>query len=178
MADFASVGDLETFMGQPGLGARGTAMLGYASAEIRGFTRQDLDVVTGRQEEFAGDASQLLQLTETPVTAVSSITEDGVAFTDFVWSRWGSIHKSDWSAWDTGPIIVTYDSGYATNEDEFLQIKSICLEVASRALGGPQSPEFANYGIETPELRGAAPAIFLTDSEKQVLSTHAQVTVG
>ena len=34
MADFATVAELETFLGTTGLGARGTVMLGYASAAI------------------------------------------------------------------------------------------------------------------------------------------------
>ena len=179
MADFATVAELEAFMGTSGLGARGTAMLGYASAEIRGFTRQDLDVVAGRQEEFAGGLGRhILSLTQAPVTAVSAITEDAVAFTDFIWDRWGDIHREDWTTWDDGPIIVTYDSGYASTEDEFLQIKSSCLEVASRALSGPQDGLLGTFGTETSELRGASPSIFLTETEKATLMGFMPVTVG
>jgi len=39
MADFATVTELEAFLATSGLGARGTTMLGYASALIRGYTR-------------------------------------------------------------------------------------------------------------------------------------------
>lgn len=164
-------------MGTSGLGARGTAMLAYASAEIRAFCRQDLDAVTGRQEEFVGDLGRhILSLTQHPVTAVSAITEDAVAFTDFVWNRWGDIHKTDWSEWDTGPIVVTYDSGYAAADDEMVAIKLVCLEVAARAVAGPQ--EIGTFGPEVPELRGAAPGIFLTEGEKATLSQHAPVLVG
>jgi hypothetical protein len=150
-------------------------MLGYASATIRGFCRQDIDAVTGRQEEFAGDLGlHILRLTQTPVMAVSAITENAVAFTDFVWSRWGSINRTDWTTWDTGPIIVTYDSGYASTEDEFITVKTICLEIAARAMTGP--PE--TYGLEAQELRGVAPGIFLTEEEKRVLEPLALVAVG
>ena len=179
MADFATVAELETFMGTVGLGARGTAMLGYASAEIRGYTRQDLDAVTGRQEDHAGDLGRyILTTTQAPVTAIT-IDIDSVAFTDFVWDEWGQdIHHTDWSPWTGTLIRITYDSGWGSTSDEFAEIKSTCLEVAARALGGPQSPEFAQFGIDTPELRGASPAIFLTDSEKRRLEKFAPIITG
>ena len=97
-----------------------------------------------------------------------------VAFTDFTWSRWGQINKNDFSAWDTGPILVTYDSGYGASSDEMLQVKSICLEVAARAMGG--NPEV--FGMEVQELRGPTPAIFLTEGEKQDLDAFTGVAVA
>ena len=95
-----------------------------------------------------------------------------VAFTAFTWTRWGLISKG--SAWDTGPIIVTYDSGYASTSDEYLDIKAICLEVAARAMGG--NPE--TFGMEVQELRGPTPAIFLTEEEKRDLDGLGSVTVA
>jgi hypothetical protein len=173
MADFATVAELEVFMGSAPLGARGTAMLGYASSKIRRYTQQDLEATTGRQESFAGDAwRDYIELTQRPVTAVSAITIDAVAFTDFTWTRWGLIFKG--SAWDTGPILVTYDSGYASTSDEYLDIKAMCLEVAARALGG--NPE--TFGMEVQELRGPTPAIFLTEQEQHDLDALGTVTVA
>jgi hypothetical protein len=173
MADFATVAELETFMGTSSLGARGTAMLGYASAAIRRYTQQDLEVTTGRQESFAGDAwRDYIELTQLPVTAVSAITINAVAFTDFTWTRWGLIFKG--SAWDTGPILVTYDSGYGATSDEMVGVKGICLEVAARAIGG--NPE--TFGMEVQELRGPTPAIFLTEQERHDLDAFTTVTVA
>lgn len=175
MADFASVGDLETFLGTSGLGARGTALLGYASAAIRLYTRQDLEVVTGRQEEFAGEWNRYyLSLSQRPVTALT-MTVNAVAFTGF-WANYisGDVYREDGLPWDEGPIVVTYDSGYAANSDEIAGIKTICLEVAARALTGP--PE--TFGMETQELRGVAPAVFLTAEEKLTLDAFTLVGVG
>lgn len=175
MADFATVGELEAFIGTTGLGSRGTAMLGYASAAIRLYTRQDLEAVTGRQEEFAGEWNRYyLSLSQRPVTALT-MTVNAVAFTEF-WANYisGDVYREDGLPWDEGPIVVTYDSGYASNSDEFLGIKTICLEVAARAMTGP--PE--TFGLETQELRGVAPAIYLTDEEKLTLGTFALVGVG
>jgi hypothetical protein len=175
MADFAAVADLETFMGTSPLGARGTAMLGYASAAIRRYTQQDLEVTTGRQESYAGDPwRDYITLTQRPVTAVSAITVDAVAFTDFTWSRWGQISRDDLLPWSEGPVLVTYDSGYGASSDEMVQVKAICLEVAARAMGG--NPE--TFGMEVQEARGPTPAIFLTAGERADLDAFTGVAVA
>src|SRR5919109_3052584 len=102
MADFATVTELEAFMGTTGLGAGGTAMLGYASAQIRRFTGQDIEATTGRQEEFAGDVDPVLTVTQLPVTA-ASITVDGVAFSEF-WANYrsGDFYRTDAAYWTDG----------------------------------------------------------------------------
>lgn len=175
MAPFATVAELETHLGSSSLGDRGTAMLATASAQIRLFCSQDLDVVTGRQVSYAGDAWRYrIELIQTPVTAVSAITIDAVAFTDFTWTRWGHITRNDFGPWDEGPILVTYDSGYASDSDEIAGIKGICLDMAARALAG--NPE--TFGLEVQELRGPAPAVFLTDEEKSFLSGFAAVAMA
>jgi hypothetical protein len=175
MADFATVAELEAFLGTTALGARGTAMLGYASAAIRLFCRQDLEVVTGRQEEFAAEWNRYyISVTQRPVTALT-MTVDAVAFTE-MWINYisGDIYRNDGLPWDEGPILVTYDSGYAPGSDEIAGVKTICLEVATRALTGP--PE--TFGLEVQETRGIAPGIFLTEEEKLTLGTFAMVGVG
>ena len=182
MADFATVAELETFMGlgSGSLGARGTAMCSYASTAIRLYTRQDLEVTTGRQESWAGDAwRDYLVLTQRPVTAVSSVTINAVAFTDFTWTRWGHVYKNLTNtllttAWDTGPILVTYDSGYAPTSDEMLGVKTITLEAASRALAGAPN----TFGLDIEENRGLSPAVFLTQEEKEFLSTMGTLAVA
>ncbi len=176
MADFATVAELETFMGTPSLGARGTAMLGYASAQIRAYTRQDLELTLGRQEEYAGEWDRLyISLTQLPVTAVTSITINAVAFTDH-WTNYisGDIYRTDGGYWTEGPIIVTYDSGYGPTSDEIIDVKSVCLEMVARALGGSQD----TFGSEIPELRGAPPLLMLTDEEKHRLDSLMKVGVG
>jgi hypothetical protein len=103
------------------------------------------------------------------------MTVAGVAYVDF-WANYisGDIYRDDGFPWDEGPILVTYDSGYSTVSDEMAAIKTICLEVAARALTGP--PE--TFGLEVQELRGVAPAIFLTEEEKLTLGAFTLVGVG
>ena len=177
MADFATVAELEEFMGAPGLGARGTSMLGFASSMIRAHTRQDLEATTGRQEEYAGDPyTYEIQLTQRPVV-VTAVTVDAVAFTEFDWTRWGRVTRSDGSAWSEGPIVITYDSGYAPGSDEMAQVKAITLKAAARALGGPVGLGDV-FGSEVPELRGAAPVLLLTTEERNLLDGLIKAAVG
>ena len=181
MADFATVAELEAFMGTSGLGTRGTALLGYASAEIRGYTGQDLEETAGRQEEFAADYREYLWLSQKPVTAVSAVTIDAVAFADFGWTRWGKVYLLNTSSlvyWSTGATVVTYDSGYSASSDEMQQVKEITLEVAARAIGGPQGENLGTFGAEIPELRGAPLSVFLTEQEQQRLDRLSGVPVG
>ena len=177
MADFATTAELETFMGLGAgtLASRGPTMLALASAAIRRFCRQDLEATGGRQESYAGDAWRaIIQLTQIPVTAVSAVTIDAVAFTDYTWTRWGLVTRDDGLVWDTGPILVTYDSGYDAASDEIAAIKGVTLEAAGRAIGG--NPE--TFGLEAQELRGPTPAIYLTDEERSLLSGLVSVAVG
>jgi len=175
MADFATVAELEAFLGTSGLGDRGTTMLTYASALIRGYTRQDLDAVTGRQEEFAAEWNRTyIEVTQRPITALT-LTVTAVAFTEF-WTNYisGQVYKSDGTYWDEGPIVVTYDSGYASTSDEMVVIKSMCLEVAARAI--TSLPD--TFGPEIQETRGVAPNLFLSTEEKNVLERFCPVGVG
>lgn len=179
MADFATASELETFLGYPagGLaGGRAAAMLGHASAQIRLYCQQDIEFTPGRQEEWAAEWNRYyLEVGQRPITALTSLEIDGVTFTDY-WVNYiaGQIYRNDGLPWDTGPITYTYDSGFAAGSDEMEGVKIVCLEVAARALTG--APE--TFGLEVQELRGVAPAVFLTDEEKRHLDRFALVGVG
>ena len=176
MADFATVAELEAYMGQPGLGSRGTAMLGRASAKIRAYTHQDLELTLGRQEEYAGEWNRARHHGRPDPRRGGDVHHHrrrGVHRL-LVERLSGDIYRTDGGYWTEGPIIVTYDSGYATTEDEFETVKGVCLEVAARALGGPQD----TFGTEIPGLAGTAPRIILTDDEMRALDGLTKVTVG
>lgn len=177
MADFATVAELETFMGTTGLGARGTAMLGYASALIRRYTGQDIEQTLGRQEEFAANATRrTIELRQVPVTAVA-VTVDAVAFTDFEWDRaTGQLVQVDGGPWDEGPIIVTYDSGYDPASDEATAVKLIALEVASRALA-PNAAAFESFATEVGEVRSGPVGVYLAPAEQRELDGLGRVVV-
>jgi len=178
MADFATLAELQTFLGgSSSPGARGTALLGHASAAIRRFTGQTLDVVTGAQEEFGPTPLETLFLLERPVTAVTSVVENAVTITAYVWTRWGTIRHDPDAAWDLGNTVVTYDHGYATTSAEAAALKSICLEVAARAYTN-ERPDLENFGTEFAEAVGFSPDLFLSEQEKMMLRDFGAVMVG
>lgn len=182
MADFATAADLATHLGVPAYtGAsltRASAMLAKASALIRLTTGQDLEQAGGRVEEYAGaDGQSAIFLTQRPVTAVSVVTIAAVAFTAYTWKRWGTLERTDGSDWDAGPIVVTYDSGYAVGSDGLEAIMGITCEVAGRAL--TSSPAESNtFGPEVPEAVGWVPHLFLTPQEINQLASLGPSEVG
>jgi hypothetical protein len=178
MADTPRVAERQTGGGPPGRARGATAMLGYASAEIRGYTGQDLELTTGRQEEFAADPyRRTIAVSQTPVTAVT-VDVDAVPFTDFTWERYtGAIYRDDFMPWDEGPIVVTYDSGYGPTSDEMITVKLITLEAAGRAIA-PPLPAFGAFGPEVGEQRGSSAAVFLTPDEMARLDRLSLVALA
>jgi len=179
LADFAASTELGEFLGFPAdAGTRGTLMLGLASAAIRraceGMT---LDAFTGRVETFGPTDIDTLFLSERPVTALTSVVEDGTTLTEFVWTRWGTIRKISEAAWDIGNTVVTYDSGFASTSDEAVTLKTICLEVAALAFTNEPNngPEQFGGGVEAV---GWAPRIVLTDRHLALLRDFGPVPVG
>lgn len=180
MASFATAAELTTFLGGEVVNTtRATQVLELASALIRRTCNgQVLEEVAGAQEEFDGEDDLFtIFLTQRPVTAVSSVTVDAVAFTAFVWTRWGSLTRTDEGAWTEGPVLVTYDHGYAPSADEFLAAKSICLEATARAVT-KETSEFGTFGEGIPEARGWTPHLFLTLEEQARLLDFGAVPVG
>lgn len=153
------------------------ALLDDASALIRrACNGQILSAFTGRQEEFAADDwNRILFLTQRPVTAVSEVTIDGVAFTDYEWSRWGTLERNDEGAWDEGPIGVTYDGGYAADSDEAAYLKELAIEMVLRAITGDGAPTF---DVAAPEAVGWTPHIALRPEERSELTDFGAVPVG
>jgi hypothetical protein len=176
VAAFATTAELTTFLGSDAVNARGTLMLDLASAAIRRFTGQTLDVVTGAQEEFGPTTLETLVLTQRPVTAVSVVQVNAVTVTDYIWTRWGTIRRDPDSAWSDG-ATVTYDHGYAPTEPEMVAIKGVCLEAAGRAFTREPSSGVENFGAPA-EAVGWAPQIVLTQEEQTRLRDFGAVMVG
>lgn len=180
MARFATAAELTTFLGGTVVNTpRAEQVLDLASALIRRTCNgQVLEEVSGAQEEFDGEDDLFsIFLTQRPVTAVSSVTVDAVAFSGFEWSRWGTVVKADDTAWSEGPILVTYDHGYPAASDELLAVKSICLEATARAVT-KETSEFGTFGEDIPEARGWTPHLFLTLEERERLQDFGAVPVG
>ena len=151
--------------------ARFQSHLLMASAEIRGYCHQTLSAVAGDVVTRYPTASTFLSLPERPVTAVSEVLVDGVAETGFYviprGIRSGSV-ASPGSAWTRG-ATVTYSHGFAETDPEFGVLRTICIESAARAFAPNASGSPEVLGQIALESGGYAPAVFLTQNERETL---------
>jgi len=182
---FATAAELSQLIGQnePADLARMQMFIELASAEIRGYTDQELSQVTVDVVVFEPTWSQTLYLPERPVTAVTSLTVKAV--TDTNWrllderklvrgSDPNVLTSADWSYGAT----VTYTHGYAETTEAYKSIKKICLEAASNAYTLNQNGASEAMGATVMESAGYAPAIFLTPSQRMRLDWFKPVAVG
>ena len=146
MADFATVAELETFMGTAGLGARTPphwATPPRRSRLHRPGPRGD-DRAARRNGRRTGAPSSG---SPKPVTAVSAATVDAVAFTDFGWTRWGKVYLLDAAAIMTGPGPSSSRTTRATRRlRRDAGREGDRTQVAARAMGGPQGETLGTYG--------------------------------
>ena len=150
---FATVSDLATHL-RTDLSAEDTATatqaLELATAFIKVYTGQDIEVVDNRVQVFRAKDTRTLVLDQIPVRAIDSVTVDTVAFTDYdVDLPSGIIIRNDdygATAWITfEKVQVTYDSGYTVIP---VALKMICLQMAARSMSAPTawaSESVGNY---------------------------------
>jgi hypothetical protein len=177
---FATASELEVYSG----GAiadttRANALLGYATAVIQRFTGQILESgMTTATFQLPGD--RVLILPQRPVRAVTTVTVDGTAITDYVWERIGTLlrdrYRRPW-AFSTS-VVVAYDFGYLSAEPEYQALKAICLDVAVRAWALAKEPRFDEIGQSVSEAAGFAPESFLSVGEQRLLFDLGSVVVG
>lgn len=187
MADpFASAQDFAQFMGLtlPTDLARMQQHLDLASAMIRRYCDQVLSVVTAESVTLAAVDRDTLVLPERPVTAITSVTENALAVTDYTFTRAGLIHRpatwlvsGDGMPWIYGATVV-YTHGYAETTEQYKAIKGICLEVAARAYTLNERSASEALGNTLMESAGYSPEVFLTPGEKATLTDFGKVYVG
>ena len=153
--------------------ARLQSLLAKASSLMRAHTRQTLSRVVDDIVTRYPSASTFLSLPQRPVTSVSQVTVNGVATTDFYviprGIRSGTV-ASPGSAWTSG-ATVTYTHGFAETDSEFGTLRTICIESAARAYAPNASGSPEVLGQIALESGGYAPLVFLTQNEKDTLST-------
>jgi hypothetical protein len=160
--------------------ARTQALLGAASAEIRGFTDQTLSEVVGDVVVMSPIERDTLLLPERPVTAITQILVSGVAYTDYRFTREGILKTgatattTEGTNWNSG-ATVTYNHGYAETTDTFALIRMICLEMVDRALRSPEAPSSFEPSEET---IGWRTRLFLDEQQKMHLMNLGSVLVA
>ncbi len=160
MASFATVAELETFLGvaEDSLNAaQATELLTIASSTIRDECLQTIYAVEGDSVTLRGSWGREVWLPERPVVAVASITIDGteLAATAYKWTSDGRVtfYGDAWKALD-GPdegaeggnrrywggdevlVVVEYSHGYETVP---ANVRGVCLELAKRAIQNPSA---------------------------------------
>ena len=185
---FATAADLEDWLGVGTLDAsRATVVLDAATGAIQGWTRQTISEVAGDAVELRGTWKPVLELPERPVTAVTSVSVDGVAQTvddDYVVVR-NELRRPE--GWDSqlrfsvfgpegwgGPdvvVAVTYTHGFATVPDD---VKGVCLQLAGRMYLNPEAA--AMKVIDGHTFQYGLDFLALTDGEKATLRKYRRTS--
>lgn len=174
---FASAQDLEELTGLVVPRARAQTVLQAASDLIREECGQELSQVVGDVETLPGADLPTLILAERPVTAITSVLVAGSAVTDYTFSRWGVITRSSEIFWTDG-AVVTYTHGFTEADWEFGVLRSVAIDIATRALSLNERGASEAMGSTLMESAGFSPEVFLTEGEKMRLSSFGKVLVG
>lgn len=186
MGPFATAGELYDRIGEPAPAdlSRAQEFLDDASSLIRSTMGQVFSVVANETITLESSPTNVLYLPETPVTGITSVTENGTLLSSTLYSfvstgalkRWSSSTHQVGVAWTYGATVV-YTHGYAETTAEFGTLRTIAIEVAMRALQGPGG-QAENFGMVVPTTVGFSPSIFLTENELSRLANLGGVPVG
>ncbi|HKY47513.1 MAG TPA: hypothetical protein VJQ79_05955 [Acidimicrobiia bacterium] len=119
-----------------------TALIAAAQATIEAEVGRALES-DDYTEVFDGGRPAIF-LTHWPVTAITTVEEDGTALTvttEYVWYANGKVirvsggYQRLWKTWKIQAIEVDYTGGYlaGTHDSELAHLGSICAEVVARA---------------------------------------------
>ena len=164
-----------------------------ASVAIQNYCRQQIEQEEDDEITLDSSGGRRLFLPELPVTAVSSVVEDGVTLVeddDYKLGQHGILHRvgQDWAA-GIQIVTITYTHGYALSPDD---VVAICTRAAARAyqaglkaaetegvpgvtaMGlGDYSVSFgAEAGGGSGGVLGASAAPMLLRSEKELLNRY------
>lgn len=169
---FATVAELGLHL-QTTIGADKTATaqlaVDLATGLIKAELGQQVDQAT-TSETFQANYSNVLLLTELPVTAVTSVVYDDSTLTtdDYTWNRAGIVTKAEGFFWEK-ETVVTYTHGYLTTDVPTV-IKAVCLSVASRYYDNPKgfdSKSGDNFTVSYFRSQGA-----LSEAERRMLKRY------
>jgi hypothetical protein len=120
-----------------------TALIADAQAHIEAEVGRTLEGAT-RSETFDGGRAAIA-LKYVPVTAISSVSENGDVLTvddDYIWNERGRLmrvttggYQKLWATHKPQSIVVDYDGGFVSpdHDTELEHLGSICAEVVARA---------------------------------------------
>lgn len=175
MAAFATPTELAGFLQQDLDTYSATQALDVASQAIRDHCGWSITQETGVVATLDGDCSRSLWLKTKLLTAVASVTEEGVAVaatTGFEWTDAGQLIRigRSWS-WRPRSIVVTYTHGYATVPDS---VKGVCLSVAGRGYSNPDGIKQETVGAVSVTYNSPlyTTGVYLTEQERVDLGKY------
>jgi hypothetical protein len=116
MAAFVTIDEYIDYYGitDPTGLARAEVDLDAACDRIRDHLCQTIDEVEDDVVTLYGTGTRALTLPELPVTAVTTVVDDGETLTDWTVDEYGLIWRTDPAYWPRGhEYVVTYSHGYA-----------------------------------------------------------------
>jgi hypothetical protein len=199
MVQFATAEELGSFLGRrfdPQERGAAELHLRTASAVIQAAAAQVFELVLDDEIDLRYQRGPDLHLPERPVLAVSAVTVDGAAVTDYIvtgsavsWIGSGLVGVRGFSpelfgvrSW-TPAIKVTYSHGYAIDalpEPNPLgarmlpeEIKTVCLALAARSMTNPTAAAAETMGGYA-VTHGAVSALELLPAEERILQRYRQ----
>lgn len=187
MTDLATQADVEARLGRTlAAGAETSkveALLADASAAIRSYTGQTLTAVSGDVLTVDAPLSGELTLPERPVTAVTSITLDGVTLTGWSWNAATLVTlPGGWSTQSSvaypgrGVLQITYSHGYGSVPPD---VTAVCCSMVLRAMEAPTGLRSQSIGewSETYADDGSPGVVGFTADERERLNRYRRQAV-
>lgn len=138
MATFASTGELGDYLGEILVDARlakAALVLEIATAQIKGWCRQRLELVAGDTITLRGTGDRDLVLPERPIVEVSNITIDAVTAAPSSYYLAGDtlVRFQGWCS-PASIVTVVYTHGFDPLPDD---IRGVCLDLAAHRMAAP-----------------------------------------
>lgn len=198
MGEFATVADIAAFLqvqiDDPEQVASANRALAEATAAVRNYTRQFLELVTDEAITLDVQGGTRLFLPQLPVIEVSEVVEDDetlVAGEDYKLGQHGVLHRLGGFRWASGVqiVTVTYSHGYGTLPDAIVSVATRAaarayqsglraaedegvIGVASKSLGDFSQSASSEQGFAGQGVMGASAARMLLLSEKDILNEY------
>lgn len=162
---FAVKADLDAYLQQTTDTTTATLVLDLATEQVRTIVGQKITQATATAHLWVDDPTdRWLWMPQRPVTAVTAVTIDAVAVTNYtvlphaLWREDGWIDGSQDAAGEPIKVTVAHTYGYATIPDD---IKAACLHLAAQMYANPdgaQSERIDDYAVS--RTTAALPPIF------------------
>lgn len=184
MASFATPADLASWIQSDVDTATATLLLASSSAAIRAYCGWNIteEVVTGDVIDGSGDWD--IWLPTRNLTAVASVSNDGVALTvgtQYEWFRTGRLTRlaALWTRKAKG-VLATYTHGYPTGHPKLDLAKAVCLTASARQMTNPAGLRSETVGGASWTMAGEGPEATsaLTEGEQYSLYPLALHGVG